>query len=208
MSKRIRAISLSCVTVLCCLALIVGGAYALFSDSVNMVNHLQSGELKVQLYRDELGGLLLNGEGLLEEFTNNERVQFSKELSNIFGINNGTKIVPGCDIKAKFTLENIGNVAIGYYLEFVVEGTTLAEQLQLTLKTDTDTKTVMLSELGKNYTWGSENMPLGKIFVGENAATFTVELEFVDDDAVNNEAQNQQIAVDMIVHAVQLISER
>ena len=207
MSKRVRAITLSCVTVLCCLALIVVGTYALFSDSVNMVNHLQAGELKVQLYRDELSGLLLTDEGLLEEFTNNERVHFSKELSNIFGFTKDTKIVPGCDIKAKFTLANTGNVAIGYYLEFVVEGEILAEQLQLTLKTDTDTKTVMLSELGKNYTWGSENAPLGRILLGESAATFTVELEFIDNDDLNNNAQNEQIAVDMIVRAVQLISQ-
>ena len=208
MSKRIRAITLSCVTVLCCVALIVGGTYALFSDSVNMVNHLQAGELKVQLYRDELSGLLLSDEGLLEEFTDTERVEFSKELSNIFGLDKDTKIVPGCDIKAKFTLENTGNVAIGYYLEFVIDGEILAEQLQLTLKTATDTKTVMLSELGKNYTWGSENAPLGQILLGKNAATFSVELNFVDNDAVNNSAQNQLISVDMIVHAIQLTSQK
>ena len=208
MSKRIRAITLSSLTVLCCLALIVGGTYALFSDSAEVVNHLQAGELKVKLYREQLSGLQLTEQGLLEEFENKERLEFTKQsLDNVFGLSKDSKVVPGCKYESKFTLDNNGNVAIGYYLEFVVQGdlNTLAEQLQLTLKTDSDTTTIKLSELGENYTWGGENSPLGQILVG-NVGEFSVALEFIDSDT-NNDAQGQQISVDMIVHAIQLTTQ-
>lgn len=207
MSKRIRAITLCCVTVLCCVALIVGGTYALFSDSVNVTNHLQAGELKVRLYRDKLSGLLLTNQGLLKAFENSERTEFTKESANILGLTEERAVVPGCEFNAECSLENEGNVAIIYYLEFVFEGTNkLAEQLQLTLNTGSDTKTVMLSQLGNNYTWGSAASPLGSVLSG-SVAQFSVELKFVDNDAVNNDAQGQQVSVDVIVHAVQLTSQ-
>ncbi|MCH5152450.1 MAG: hypothetical protein J1F68_00610 [Clostridiales bacterium] len=206
MSKRIRAISLCCVTVLCCLALIVGGTYALFSDSVNVVNHLQSGELKVQLWRDELSSTLLSDQGLLTSVQDNVAKEFTKATNdNIFGLSDEVKVVPGCEFGAKFSLKNNGDVAICFYLEFVLQGEAnkLAEQLQLTLKTDTNTQTVMLGNLGEKYLWGNASSPLGNVLL-DGVGTFTVQLKFVDDDEVNNEAQGQQLTVDMIVHAVQL----
>ena len=209
MSKRIRAITLSCVTVLCCLALIVGGTYALFSDSAEIVNHLQAGELKVRLYRDTLSGRALTDNGMLEEFQNNERLEFTKQsLDNVFGLNKDSKLVPGSKYEAKFTLTNNGNVAISYYLEFVVNGelNKLAEQLQLTLKTDSNTTTITLNELGENHTWGGKNSPIGQLLVGGDSV-FSVALEFVDSDS-NNDAQGQQISVDMIVHAIQQTTQK
>ena len=208
MSKRIRAITLSCVTVLCCLALIVGGTYALFSDSAEIVNHLQAGELKVSLCRETLSGCVLSDNGLLEKFENNERLEFTKQsLDNVFGLSKDSKLVPGCEFDAKFTLSNNGNVAIGYYLQFVVKGevNNLAEQLKLTLNTDSNTTTISLSELSENYTWGGKNNPIGQILVG-SVGEFSVALEFVDSDS-NNDAQGQQISVDMIVHAIQLTTQ-
>lgn len=203
MSKRIRAITLCSITALCCLALIVVGTYAMFSETVQAPNHLQAGELKVRLYRDKLACVLLTDEGLLKEFENNNRLEFTKEVTNIFGLNEGSRIVPGCDFEATFTLENCGNVAINYYLEFVFQGEKeLAEQLELTLSVGSEKETIRLSQLGDNYTWGSAVAPLGRVLL-DSAGTFSVELEFVDDNTVNNDAQNQKVAVDMIVHAIQ-----
>ena len=206
MTKRIRAITLSCVSVLCCLALVVGGTYALFSDSVEVTNHLQAGQLKVRLYRDEIRGLRLTEQGLLQPFEESQRTEFTKETSNnIFGLTQNTLIVPGCEFEAKLTLANAGNVAVGYYLEFVLQGDAgkLSEQLKLTLNVGSETKTVMLSALGDKYEWGSADSPLGRVIADGNAQ-FGVGLEFVDNDAVNNDAQNQQLTVDVIVHAIQI----
>ena len=49
MGKSIRAALLSAIIACLCLVLIIGGTYALFSDSVTVNNHLAAGKLKVGL---------------------------------------------------------------------------------------------------------------------------------------------------------------
>lgn len=205
MSKRIRAITLSCVTVLCCLAIMVAGTYALFSDSVEVVNHLQAGNLKVQLSRDMLSLTLLDENGLLSTTTDNNAKDFTNEKSNIFGLTDDAKIVPGCSLEAVFSLVNVGDVAIGYYLEFVLEGDAneFASQLELTVSVGSQKWTpIKLSQLGNKYLFGNGE-PLGRILQGDSASAFTVKLEFVDGND-NNAAQDKNVKVDMIVHAIQI----
>ena len=217
MTKRIRAITLSCVTVLCCIAIIIGATYALFTDSAKVTNHLQAGNLKVKLYRESYDNLLLNDQGALATQQNDTRTEITKDTANIFGLDNA-KVIPGCELKATFTLQNSGNIEVNYYLEFVVKNggdatdqsklNEIADQIWLTVTIGSDKKTpIKLSQLADN-TFGGQDSPLGPIALN-GTATFTVELEFRDlDDAVNNTAQNQTITVDMIVHAQQVIPQK
>lgn len=206
MSKRIKIVTLSCVTVLCCLAFIVAGTYALYSDSTQVTNHLQAGELNIKLYRDKLTSAVLNDSGILELSTNNARTDFTNVTTeNVFGLTDGVKIAPGSKFEAVLTLDNVGDVAVNYYLEFKLGGDVneLAQQLRLTLSIEGKSEvSVMLSELGKKFTWGSENSPLGQVALS-SSGSFVVALEFVDNSGVNNDAQGQEISFDLIVHAVQ-----
>lgn len=209
MPKRIKAITLSCVTVLCCLALIMAAIYVAFGDSVDVVNHLVAGELKVQLYRERVFRSVYDSRGEFSQTHDTVRKNFTNESQNIFGLTDNDVIVPGCSLSATFTIQNVGDVEIGYYLEFVfADGDIdLANQLELTVSNSTPRTTLRetfkLSQL-QDKMWGSASSPKGVVAIGGMDA-FTVRLEFVDlDDAENNKAQNQQVKVDMIVHAIQI----
>ena len=224
MSKRVRAITLCCLTVLCCIAIVVAATFALFSDQVQVTNHLQSGSLKVTLAREGLVSTMLAADGTLNTVTDNTKKEFTNgSTDNIFGLDDAL-IVPGCEVTANFILENKGDVAVGFYLEFVLKGETateteaankLAEQLQVTLSIGSNQQTFTLSELRDKlnnvYAWGDASTPIGRILLKTDgtAATksFSVKLEFVNittDETTNNQAQNQSVSVDMIVHAIQI----
>ena len=51
MEKRTKTMLFSALTLLVCTVLIVGGTFALFTDSVMVNNHLSAGNLEVGLYR-------------------------------------------------------------------------------------------------------------------------------------------------------------
>ena len=214
MSKRVRVITLSCVTVLCCIAIIIAGTFALFTDDVQVTNHLQAGNLKVRLTRNSYTNLLLNEQGLLGEVADNTDMDFTGENpNNIFGLEANAKLVPGCVLEATFTLENIGDVALNYYLQFTLNlqdeevANALAEQLELTITigADNELTPVKLSALGEDNTWQTDTLAQ---ILSNSSGKFTVKLEFVnitEGDIQNNLAQGQQVAVDMYVHAVQAI---
>ena len=220
MSKRVRVITLSCVTVLCCIAIIIAGTFALFTDDVQVTNHLQAGNLKVKLTRNSYCNLLLNNQGLLEEVTSDVDTDFTgANPSNIFGLVpstdevEGTKLVPGCVLEATFTLDNIGDVAFNYYLQFTLNlqdeevANALANQLELTITVGDNEPldTVKLSELGENNTLTTGTLAQ---ILSKSSGQFTVKLEFVNitsDEITNNLAQGQAVYVDMYVHAVQAV---
>ena len=214
MSKRVKVITLSCVTVLCCIAIIIAGTFALFTDDVQVTNHLQAGNLKVKLTRNSYSNLLLNEQGLLSEVSNDTDTDFTgANPSNIFGLETDAKLVPGCVLEATFTLENIGDVALNYYLQFTLNladeevANALAEQLELTITIGEDDalEPVKLSALGEDNTWQTETLAQ---ILSKSSGKFTVKVEFVnitEGDIQNNLAQGQEVSVDMYVHAVQAI---
>lgn len=204
MVKRRRAILIAMITIVLCLSLIAAGTYALYSDSVNLTTHLKSGSMDITLVRTNLKTKTLNNDTgylVVEEYPGD--VDFSAATNrNVFEVTDETLVAPGCSFDAEMTLSNRSDVAFIWWLEIKYDDTdnlALADQLKVTV---TAAGTPSEALLSAGLTIGSETMPVGTLAKG-GSSVFNVKVEFIDNDAVNNDAQGQQVDFDLIVHAVQ-----
>lgn len=214
--KKARTLIISCLAVLLCVSLIAGGTYALFSDEVSVSNHIEAGDLNITLTRTQLTSYFLDNEGLFTSQNNTTPVNV-EDLSNLFDIADGTKLVPGSRYIADFKIENIkvnnlngehSDVAYRYWIEIVCDSTVsdmiLAGQLQVIVNRQSDPKTAMLNS---GLYVGSETAPIATVKLG-GSDTFTVDFQFLNlDNEVNNQAKNQTVDFDFIVHAVQVTND-
>ena len=115
MTTKRRSIILSAMTLMLCIALVAGGTYALFTDSVKLTNHLQAGTLDITLVRTNLKTKSLNQTtGFLVETENADDVDFSKANGdNVFDMTEGTLVVPACWYEAEMQITNNSDVAFG-----------------------------------------------------------------------------------------------
>lgn len=208
--SKSRILLMALATVLCCLALIVGATYALFTDRVSVTNHLQAGTLKLTLVREKLTSHNLDpeGSGYMKNEEDEDEMDFTDPTDkNIFGLSESVLIVPTSTFTADMRIEHgtDSNVAFGYWIEIVLNtddsDAELAEQLKVTVTYGDNEEAVKY--LNQGLTIGSDAAPIETIGVGETAE-FSVTLEFVNlDNATNNLAQGQNVYFDLIVHAVQ-----
>lgn len=203
-----RALLVSCTVILLCACVVAGVSYALFTDSVNVGNHLQAGNLDVTLKRTNLEYCVLNNDGELEVKTVEEDLDLTtSSVQNVFGIDsNGIRIVPGSYFDADLQIANNGNTAFTYSVQIKLSGdaTKLAEQLKVTVThpngSTPRTTEKMLSELTGN----GLSIATGEMKAGDAAQSFKVRVEFVNAaDSVNNLAQNKTAAFDLVVTATQ-----
>lgn len=209
-TSRTRTLLVSCVVILLAMTLIVGVTWALFTDTQNVSNHLQAGDLSITLKRTELTKTTLNATGyLVESPTDTTVVDFSNPTdANVFGIGENEKIVPGSKFVAKMDIENNSDVAFGYWIEIVCtdkeSGANLAKQLKVTVNTGSDASALV----NEGLTVKGENGYVGELGIGATAA-FTVTVEFLDSFVAENEIASNQLAkgeslsFDLVVHAVQ-----
>jgi hypothetical protein len=210
MSKRIKIILLSFVTVACCVALIVTSAFALFTDSISVQYHLQAGSLSAKLERISYQLTCVDKDGYLVE---NEEVEDDVELTNattanVFGMTEDTLFVPGSQASAILKVSNTGNVAFGYYVaiervnggkETTVSDDEFARQMVVTVQPLTATEvggsltftangtasTNRFKEVGSTLQVGAEKSTLG-VVDGSTAQYFKVTVEFLDDTLQDN----------------------
>ena len=140
MTKRVvKTVLIAIAAIALCIALIVAGSYALFTDSTPVKNHLQAGRMEMTLKRTNLTGKKLNAAGVLVDYADDSIVDFTRTSTrdqNVFGFTfNATtadkddladtvtnKIVPGTTLTATMELDmsDRSNVAYAYWVEFVV----------------------------------------------------------------------------------------
>ena len=198
------------LSIMLCMATVVVGTYALFTDKVTLNNHLQAGTLEISLVRTKLTKTELTADGYLKTNTDTETTDFSSTNTtneNVFGITDGTLVVPGSSYQADLKLTNGGSVAFTYLVELkIIEGgsTALADQLIITAgKSEAAATPKKLSDVAN-----------GLIFDGELAAptpetntavNFFVKVEFVNDTETdaNNAAKNGEVKFDIVVSAFQ-----
>lgn len=191
--------------ILLCLCIIIGVVFALFTDSVSVGNHLRAGTLDVTLTRTNLEYSVLNADGELYVTENSERFDFSGYSSyNIFGISSrDMRIAPGAYFDAELELGNNGSVAFDYSVtvKMLGDSNALTDQLKVVVTHPNGTTTEKrLSELD-----GGLSIATGRMTVRGEVQSFGVRVEFID-DALNNRAQLDTAAFDIIVTAVQATS--
>lgn len=184
--------------IMLCVSMLVGGTFALWTDNVEVVNHLQAGTLKVALTRTNLEQLKVDERGVLVgPKINNKEVDFTNGTTeNIFGMDNQTKdeydnvagelIAPGSKYTADMKIKSLGSIAFTYevYLQLLSGDEELAKQIQVTVTTYTTSENqqgekvktpvvtqMMLNdeELGRDKSNLGYNLLSGKILIGENA---------------------------------------
>lgn len=207
--KSKKALIAAIAMILVCASAIAGMSYALFSKYITVENHLQAGNLDVTLKRTNLKYCILNGDGELQEYTSTTEKDFSNTTTgndNIFDITNSMLIVPGSYFEAEMELDNVGSVAFTYNVVIKLNGeaTALAQQLDVTVThPDGTTATRRLSTLdGGLVIIGTQTMK-----PTDEAQSFKVRMSFVDDNGANNLAQSSGASFDLVVSAVQAVSQ-
>ncbi len=218
MEKKRGLYFLSVAAICVSLALIVGATYALYTDSATINNHLQSGSLNLTLKRTYLIQKSLNQSGYIEAKNDDSIVDFSAPTSqNVFGVTSETLIAPCSSLAATMEITNHSDVAFIWWLEIkfdsIHSGQALAKQLLVTVTTydenDAPIETCfMLKELLKDdHMIGSAMSPIGESAVNSAAQKFIVKVDFINNSLINNFAQDQTAYFDLVVYAVQKVSQ-
>ena len=231
MKTKRRSLVMAVLMLVLSLALLASGTYALFSDQVKMVTHLEAGTLDITLVRTNLTKTALDpvtGYMKTSSVDDNPEKDFSTPNNeNVFGIVQGsTLIVPCSSYTATMKITNNSDVAFGYWIEIKLDVQGMTAQEIADLKLDEQIKVYINDEaqavtLDEGLSVGSEGAPIGKLakaptFDGAGNPshdlkyfeTFAVTVYFADlDNEINNLAQGQSLSFDLIIHAVQLTEE-
>ncbi len=204
MKKRRKTLLIAVLALCISTLLAVGGTYALFTDKVEVNNHLKAGNLDVGLERISYIENVLNNEtGLMNQSEENKDViDLTKDSKVLFSAENA---VPTSWYQATIRVSNKGSVAFNYGMKILWNENgkannaqmAFADQMHITV-TDSTGKAVTfkLSDCANNA------VNLGDMLKGE-AETFTVKAEFINDNAVNNAAMLATLKFDLQVYATQ-----
>lgn len=182
----------------------IGVTYGLYDETISTNNHLVAGSLKVTLVRQKLTTINIGSDGNLVNTVDNEVKDFSTGTNDsIFGITDGMIVAPGSSFTAEMKITNGGDVAFYYYVEVfcnsMISDKTFATMLKLSVESEKGVKREVL--ISDGLTLGEDEHGLGLVEAG-GAETFTVKLEFLDDQ-YNNKVESKFVRFDLKVHAVQ-----
>ncbi len=228
--NRTRALVISIITIIICLALLAGGTYALWTKKVTVTNHLLvSGKMDLTLERvslkkttlDPTTGYMVTAaeDANVKDLVNTEA---SNYIKNAFSFaDDGELIVPTSSYEAKLRITNTGNVAFSYNVHLKLDqsiyntdtykysdyGQALAEQLQVTVY-DANGDQKDQRYLSAFSTTDDGTVVIDKVYVEakEKTSTFSVKIEFVNDNEKNNSAMSKKVSFDIIVDATQATS--
>lgn len=220
MTKRKRSILLAVVISVLCISMAAAGTYALFTDDADVKTHLQAGKLDLKLERIHLDKWYIDPlTGGFANKVSEDPVNFSEETDkNVFDMTDKEIIVPLSSYAAKMRITNNGNVAFRYWIDILVDdagGKDLSDQIYVTVEYNGGKIEGYLNEVLKQI--GSEASPISTVYIKDetdvrkNYEDFTISIMFMDSEATddlidgsNNNAMNQSVKVDVIVHAVQV----
>ena len=195
--------------------LLVGGTYALFTDSVSIGNHLEAGNLNISLLRTSYSKTTLDSDGYLSTVTDSTEVDFSEETEeNIFALEEDEYVVPGSSFLANLKLVNgkkdgdnyvPSSVAFSYNVKIVVSEDSNSDFIsQLTVTVKKGEELVANKKLSE---FGTDAILSGKMTKNDASAEFSVKVAFDDlDPEKNNKAQDKKASFDLKVEAIQLTS--
>ncbi len=220
MEKRTKTLLLSMLTLCICTLLVVGGTFALFTDSVTVNNHLSAGNLDVGLYRTSYKECVLDTDGLMAESAENtDRVNLATNGSVLFNVTNAA---PTSWYQATMEVSNLGSTAFDYGVRILWDANddetdndeAFASQIRITITSEKIKRTVtdengnpvevnyvtfMLDECKDN------DVSLGYLLKNAGVETFTVKAEFINSGS-NNSAKLATLDFDVQVYATQKTS--
>ncbi len=210
---------LICMTIIAvCAMLVMGGTYALFTDTDTYNNRLQAGELDVALKRVAYSSHVLNADGYMSDSSNDDEKDLTQEGTTLFDITPETSlIVPTAWYESVIKITNDGNVAFDYSLkivdnaDFTNVNQALSEQIKITVSRyneQTQKYDEVKSDTLANLSVAEQNLPLGYF---DNTAgayhLYKIKMEFLDDtdrdDFDNNDAMQAVADFDIEIHATQ-----
>ncbi len=216
MGKRRRTLLLAALCIMLSVAMLVAGTYALFSDSVEVENHLIAGTLDVELWRTKLVKRKLDStDGVVKPVTESEeKVNFTNATSkNVFGIDNAEYelIAPSSSYTATMLIKNKGDVAFDCYVKIKLS-TDSASNILSSESNDVALRnqvrvvvtyggTEVYSEYLSDYGTEGKSISVGTVLKGKEEE-FSVQLIFENRDD-NNSAQSGKAWFDLIVEATQ-----
>lgn len=206
--SKVRALLIASVMIALCTAMIVGGTYALWSDSVTVSNHLSAGTLKVGLKRTYLEKYTLGANMYMQTTTDDTE---TSTTANIFGMAEDERIVPTSSYAARLKLINMGDVAIDYTINIVAKNTSdedLAKQVKVAIGYG-EVGGVTYGEWKYLATNDGESVNFTQFTVGggtldgtQTEKEFWVKIVF-EDRTDNNAAKDQEASFDVLIEATQ-----
>lgn len=214
---KTKAVALSALVTLLCLAALVVGTVAIFSDSSSGNVHLAAGRLSVGLYRTEMSGTQLLPDGTVAEMPKETKpVDLETDDSSVFDIQG---FIPGMWREAVLRVDNNGTVAFNFDVSIVnvsLNGGTaasqaLSEQITVTVYNIVGSERTQVASFHlSEYEEKGQNISLGKLNASEeentsSSAYFAVHVSFdtevTGDDG--NLAQGGDVSFDLRVYAEQ-----
>ena len=214
---KTKAVALSALVTLLCLAALVVGTVAIFSDSSSGNVHLAAGRLSVGLYRTEMSGTQLLPDGTVAEMPKEtDPVDLETDDSSVFDIQGFS---PGMWREAVLRVDNNGTVAFNFDVSIVnvsLNGGTaasqaLSEQITVTVYNIVGSERTQVASFHlSEYEEKGQNISLGKLNASEeentsSSAYFAVHVSFdtevTGDDG--NLAQGGDVSFDLRVYAEQ-----
>ena len=214
---KTKAVALSALVTLLCLAALVVGTVAIFSDSSSGNVHLAAGRLSVGLYRTEMSGTQLLPDGTVAEMPKEtDLVDLETDDSSVFDIQG---FIPGMWREAVLRVDNNGTVAFNFDVSIVnvsLNGGTaasqaLSEQITVTVYNIVGSERTQVASFHlSEYEEKGQNISLGKLNASEeenasSSAYFAVHVSFdtevTGDDG--NLAQGGDVSFDLRVYAEQ-----
>ncbi len=225
MKNATKTLLFSVMALFICTSLIVGGTYALFTDTVDVNTRLKAGNLDVTLKCTQYSYTVLTEKGIMKTVD----ADTCPDLSSDKPLFEDMKAVPTSKHTATVFIGNAGSTAFTYGVRITWNGVTsandvaLANQIKITIvntmgtllnTSDDVTKEFMLA----NCESADNDFNLGYLLAGENNETagegnhIIITAEFIDDgkpgnpqgNVNNNDAMNGEVTFDMQVYAVQM----
>lgn len=198
LKNKARTLMVASVMIMLCVGMAIGGTYALFTDKVEVENHLVAGNLNITLERTKLVKNTLNNNGYLQKTEVTTVKDFSNDTnSNVFDIGSNEFLVPASYYEATMRVSNNSSIAFEYdiVIRLTSASNKLAEQMNVYID---GVKKGTLSE----FTASSQlaNIGSGTVVPG-NSREFIVKIEFASNSG--NITQGQSVKFDLAVEATQ-----
>ena len=206
--KKLRALLSAALMIMLSVSIAVAGTYALFSDNVEVTNHLQAGTLELGLTRAKLVKSVPDATTGMPTKTEDATARdFSAATSeNVFGIGD-EKIAPGSWYEVEMHVINKGTVAFNYRVAIELDSATTAENLafaeQLTVYVNGAAEGTKLSDCKIEN--GKISVVVASKPVQKNATEEKFTVKIVFNSLAGNDAQGKEVTFDLIVMAEQYV---